>query len=213
MARERGSPMDKLVAELMIFANSTWGGLLKDGARAGIYRAQTGGKVFMTTEALPHQGMGVAQYAWCTSPLRRAVDLVNQRQLIALLKQQPAPYPNDDDVLKVIIRDFDQSYQAYNDFQTRMERYWCLQYLIQEQLTEVTASVWRENLVRLDGMFFITKVPSLPTLKVGTKVSLTIKHIDTLLMELNCQFKQVIEQVSDAMIAENEGSDVVVGDQ
>ena len=205
--------MDKLVAELMIFANSTWGGLLKDGARAGIYRAQTGGKVFMTTEALPHQGMGVAQYAWCTSPLRRAVDLVNQRQLIALLKQQPAPYPNDDDVLKVIIRDFDQSYQAYNDFQTRMERYWCLQYLIQEQLTEVTASVWRENLVRLDGMFFITKVPSLPTLKVGTKVSLTIKHIDTLLMELNCQFKQVIEQVSDAMIAENEGSDVVAGDQ
>ena len=213
VARERGSPMDKLVAELMIFANSTWGGLLKDGARAGIYRAQTGGKVFMTTEALPHQGMGVAQYAWCTSPLRRAVDLVNQRQLIALLKQLPAPYPNDDDVLKVIIRDFDQTYQAYNDFQTRMERYWCLQYLIQEQLTEVTASVWRENLVRLDGMFFITKVPSLPTLKVGTKVSLTIKHIDTLLMELNCQFKQVIEQASDAMIAENEGSDVVVGDQ
>jgi exoribonuclease-2 len=192
VARERGSPMDKLVAELMIYANSTWGGLLKEGNRAGIYRAQTGGKVFMTTEATEHQGMGLAQYAWCTSPLRRAVDLVNQRQLIALLNQEEAPYQAGGDQLKTIMRNFDQTYQSYSEFQTRMERYWCLQYLIQEKLTEVMATVWRENLVRLDGMFFITKVPSLPDLKVGTKVSLEINHIDTLLMELNCKFKEVI---------------------
>ncbi len=193
VARERGSPMDKLVAELMIYANSTWGGVLKEGGFAGLYRAQTGGKVFMTTEATPHQGMGLEQYAWCTSPLRRAVDLVNQRQLVALLNIEEAPYSTEDDQLKTIMRNFDQTYQTYNEFQTRMERYWCLQYLIQEDLTEVTATIWRENLVRLDGMFFITKVPSLPELKVGTKVLLEIKHIDTLLMELNCKFKQVIE--------------------
>ena len=47
--------------------------------------------------------------------------------------------------------------------------------------------------MRLDGMFFITKVPSLPETKVGTKVSLEVKAIDTLLMELNCKFKHVIE--------------------
>ncbi len=193
VARERGSPMDKLVAELMIYANSTWGGLLKDGNRAGIYRAQTGGKVFMTTEATEHQGMGLAQYAWCTSPLRRAVDLVNQRQLIALLNAQEAPYTADGDALKTMMRNFDQTYQTYNEFQTRMERYWCLQYLIQEKLTEVTATVWREKLVRLDDMIFITKVPGLPELKVGTQVVLAITAVDTLLMELTCQFKQVVE--------------------
>jgi exoribonuclease II len=191
--RERGSPMDKLVAELMIYANSHWGGLLKEANIAGIYRAQTGGKVFMTSTAEPHQGLGVAQYAWCTSPLRRAVDLINQRQIIAMLKSEPAPYNAADGKLNVIMRNFDQTYNAYSEFQTRMERYWCLQYLIQEMLTEVTATVWRENLVRIDGMFYITKVPSLPELKVGTKVSLEIKHIDTLLMELNCKFKGVIE--------------------
>lgn len=193
VARERGSPMDKLVAELMIYANSHWGGLLKEAAFAGIYRAQTGGKVFMTSAAEPHQGLGVAQYAWCTSPLRRAVDLINQRQLIAMLNSEPAPYNAADGKLNVIIRNFDQTYNAYSEFQTRMERYWCLQYLIQEQLLEVTATVWRENLVRIDGMFFITKVPSLPELKVGTKVLLEIKHIDTLLMELNCKFKNIID--------------------
>ena len=193
IARERGSPMDKLVAELMIYANATWGAELQQGGFAGIYRAQTGGKVFMTTEVTPHQGLGVAQYAWSTSPLRRAVDLVNQRQMIALLNNEPAPYAAKDGKLQTIIRDFELTYTAYSDFQTRMERYWCLQYLIQEKLTEVTATVWRENLVKIDGMFFITKVPSLPELKVGTRVSLEIKQIDTLLIELTCKFKHVIE--------------------
>ena len=208
VARERGSPMDKLVAELMIYANSHWGGLLKEANIAGIYRAQTGGKVFMTHAAEPHQGLGVAQYTWCTSPLRRAVDLVNQRQLIAMLKSEAAPYNAADGKLNVIIRNFDQTYNAYSEFQTRMERYWCLQYLIQEKLTEVTATIWRDNLVRVDGMFYITKVPSLPTtgspeLKVGTKVLLEIKHIDTLLMELSCKFKSVIESAVIEVIEES----------
>ena len=198
VARERGSPMDKLVAELMIYANSHWGGLLKEAGFAGIYRAQTGGKVFMTTKAEPHQGLGVAQYAWSTSPLRRAVDLVNQRQLIAMLNAETAPYNEKDGKLNVIMRNFDQTYNAYSEFQTRMERYWSLQYLIQENASEISAVVWRDNLVKIDGMFFITKVPSLPTtslpeLKVGTKVLLEIKHIDTLLMELNCKFKSIVE--------------------
>ena len=208
VSRERGSPMDKLVAELMIYVNSHWGGLLKEAKMAGIYRAQTGGKVFMTYKAEPHIGLGVAQYAWCTSPLRRAVDLVNQRQLIAMLQMQTAPYNAEDGKLNVIIRNFDQTYSAYSEFQTRMERYWCLQYLIQEKLTEMSATVWRDNLVRIDGMFYITKVPSLPTtgvleLKVGTKVLLEIKNIDTLLMELNCKFKAVIESEPFVAVEEN----------
>lgn len=210
VARERGSPMDKLVAELMIYANSTWGGLLKESGFAGIYRAQTGGKVFMTVEAAEHQGMGLEQYAWCTSPLRRAVDLVNQRQIVAMLNQQEAPYTTHGDTLKTMMRNFDQTYQTYNDFQMRMERYWCLQYLIQEQLKEVTATVWRENLVRLDGMIFITKVPGLPVLKVGTRILLKINRIDPLLMELGCQFKQVVEdeKEEETLGGESENADV-----
>ena len=203
VARERGSPMDKLVAELMIYANSHWGGLLKEAEFAGIYRAQTGGKVFMTSKAEPHTGLGVAQYAWSTSPLRRAVDLINQRQLIAMINAEAPPYNAADGKLNVIMRNFDQTYNAYSEFQTRMERYWCLQYLLQENATEISAVVWRDNLVKIDGMFYITKVPSLPELKVGTKVLLEIKHIDTLLMELNCKFKSVIESEVVAVVEEN----------
>ncbi len=55
VGRRRGSPMDKLVAELMIEANSQWGALLAEHKLPGIYRAQNGGKVYVITQAEPHQ--------------------------------------------------------------------------------------------------------------------------------------------------------------
>ncbi len=190
--RKRGAPMDKLVAELMIHANAHWGGMLAEQQIPGIYRAQMGGKVYMTTEAEPHQGLGVAQYAWSTSPLRRAVDLINQRQMIALLQGTEPAYPKNSDALTTAMREFDLAYNAYNEFQTRMERYWCLQALIQDSVPEVSATVWRENLVRLDGMPYITKVHSLPELAPGVRVQLEVKRVDPLLMELDCRYKGVV---------------------
>ena len=72
-----------------------------------------------------------------------------------------------------------------------------------EEGCEAVATIWRDNLVRIDGMFYITKVPSLPELKVGTKVLLEIKHIDTLLMELNCKFKAAISsEISETAVIE-----------
>jgi exoribonuclease II len=200
--RQRGSPMDKLVAELMIEANSQWGGLLAEYGLPGIYRAQNGGKVYMTTKAEGHQGLGVKQYAWCTSPLRRAVDLINQRQIIAAITHAEPVYLPEHDEIVGHMRNFDQTYNAYNEFQTRMERYWCLQYLVQENITEIDATVWRENLVRLDNLPYMTKVHSLPELKAGTKVHLEVKKIDTLLMELDCKFIGVIEAPVIAIVEE-----------
>ncbi|HNN16613.1 MAG TPA: RNB domain-containing ribonuclease, partial [Giesbergeria sp.] len=85
--RKRGAPLDLIVAEAAIVANSTWGNLLAEHGVPGIYRSQAslapGVKVRMGTKALPHAGIGVKSYAWATSPLRRYVDLVNQWQIIA----------------------------------------------------------------------------------------------------------------------------------
>lgn len=197
VARRRGSPMDKLVAELMIEANSQWGLLLKEHAIPGIYRAQNGGKVYMTLQAEPHQGLGVGQYAWSTSPLRRAVDLLNQRQVISVLRAEAPVYPPSSDLLASAMRNFDQTYNAYNEFQTRMERYWCLQYLLQENIQETGATVWRENLVRLDKLPYITKVHSLPELAPGARVKLEIRQVDTLMMELDTKFKGVETPVAE----------------
>jgi len=192
--RHRGSPMDKVVAELMIEANHQWGALLATHEVPGLYRAQNGGKVYMTTKAEPHQGLGVAQYAWSTSPLRRAVDLINQRQIISVVQSAEPAYPKSSGNLTTHMRNFELTYQAYSEFQMRMERYWCLQYLIQEQVHELQATVWRENLVRLDDLPYMTKVYGLPVLKAGTRVSLQVQEVDTLMMELRTKFLQVLEQ-------------------
>ncbi len=201
VGRARGAPMDKLVAELMIEANHQWGALLASHQVPGLYRAQMGGRVYMTTKAEPHQGLGVAQYAWSTSPLRRAVDLINQRQMISVIQNKPPAYPLNSDALTTHMRQFEVTYKAYSEFQARMERYWCLQFLIQEGFLEagkqeIHATVWRENLVRLDHMPYMTKVYGLPELKPGTRVSLQVKEIDTLTMDLRTQFVQVLDEVS-----------------
>ncbi|MET0312473.1 MAG: RNB domain-containing ribonuclease, partial [Burkholderiaceae bacterium] len=73
--RRRGAPLDLIVAEAMILANSTWGGWLHELGVPAIYRSQAslapGVKVRMGTKAAPHAGIGVKSYAWSTSPLRR----------------------------------------------------------------------------------------------------------------------------------------------
>lgn len=189
VSRHRGSPMDKVVAELMIEANSQWGALLHEHGIPGIYRAQNNGKVYMTMKAEPHHGLGVSQYTWCTSPLRRMVDLVNQRQIISILQQTEPVYARGSDLLGTVMRDFDLAYNAYHEFQHRMERYWCLQYLHQEGLAEIGATVLRENLVRLDNMPYITKVHSLPNLPTGARVQLEIRRLDFLEIELDTRFK------------------------
>jgi len=131
--RRRGSPIDKVVSELMILVNSEWGRHLAEHGFVGIYRTQSGGKVKMSTVAAPHQGLGVAQYMWSSSPLRRYVDMVNQRQIIAMLRDGEPAYPKNDPALYAAMRDFDTMYTIYGDFQKTMERYWCLRWLLQEQ--------------------------------------------------------------------------------
>ena len=211
VGRSRGSPMDKLVAELMIEANNQWGALLAVHEVPGLYRAQMGGKVYMTTKAEPHQGLGVAQYAWSTSPLRRAVDLINQRQIISVVQNTPPAYSPKSDVLTTHMRNFEITYKSYSEFQTRMERYWCLQYLIQEHIEEVHATVWRENIVRIDFPPYMTKVYGLPELKPGSRVGLKVQEVDTLLMELRTKFIGLLEEapVSTDLLAIEEETDYV----
>jgi exoribonuclease-2 len=184
--RRRGSPVDKLVSELMIFVNSSWGKLLADNQFAAIYRAQSGGKTRMTDQPAPHQGLGVAQYTWASSPLRRYVDLINQRQLLALLNNEAPAYAQRDERLLNAMRQFDITYDAYADFQRNMERYWCLRYLEQENIREANATVLRENLVRFDALPLVAKVADLPETVPGTPVRVAIQSINFWEVDLRC---------------------------
>jgi exoribonuclease-2 len=177
----------------MIVANSTWGGLLAEQGVPAIYRAQTGGKVRMTTSPLPHEGLGVKQYAWSSSPLRRYVDLINQWQLIACLNGDTPYFGAKSDALFAAMRDFDLTYSAYAEFQRGMERYWCLRWLRQEGVLGIDATIRRENLVKLDHLPLIQRVPSAPELKTGQRIHLSVESIDFLTLELNCRYVETLE--------------------
>lgn len=189
--RRRGSPIDKVVSELMILVNSTWGKQLDEHGFPGIYRTQNNGKVKMSTVAAPHQGLGVAQYMWSSSPLRRYVDMVNQRQIIAMLDGGEPVYAKNDPALYAVLRDFETMYGIYNDFQRQMERYWCLRYIQQEKLAEVQGTVIRENLVRLSNIPLVFKAHSMPEQPAGSKVTLGVGEIDLLDLILHTRFISV----------------------
>jgi exoribonuclease-2 len=176
--RQRGNPVDLSVSELMIFVNAEWGKLLAENGVAAIYRTQANFKTRMGLEALPHAGLGVAQYAWSSSPLRRYVDLANQRQLVALISREAAPFARRSPELFELARRFEIAYDAYNEFQRGMERYWVLRYFEQQGTTQFAASVIRDDLVRAETLPFVVRVPGMPAQPAKTRVWIGVSDID-----------------------------------
>jgi exoribonuclease-2 len=190
--RKRGAPLDKLVAELMILANSTWGELLAERDIAALYRVQSVGKVRMSVHPEPHEGLGVSCYAWMTSPLRRYVDLLNQWQLAAALGGSRAPFARNSDALLGALRAFEVTYARYDEHQRAMESYWSLRWLQQEGISHIEAAVLRENLVRFAGLPLTMRVPSLPELVSGTRVRLELKDLDLLERTVTCTYRETL---------------------
>jgi exoribonuclease-2 len=190
--RRRGAPLDKLVSELMILANTSWGELLAERDVAALYRVQTYGKVRMSVHPEPHEGLGVSCYAWLSSPLRRYVDLVNQWQLVAALSGARAPFARNSDALLSALRAFETTYARYDEHQRAMENYWCLRWLLQEKVEEVDALLLRENLVRLAGLPLVARVPSLPQLEPGVRVRLRVDAVDLLERSLACSYRATL---------------------
>lgn len=192
--RLRGSPMDKLVAELMIHANMTWGKLLDASGIPGLYRAQGGGKVRMTTVAAPHEGLGVDCYAWSSSPLRRYVDLVNQWQIISVLQGTDPAFAPKSAELMAAMRDFELTYAEYAEFQRGMERYWCLRWLRQHAHSQAEARVLRDNVVRFEAIPLVIKVHSLPPQLPGSRVRLAVEGSDLIDVELETRYLETLSE-------------------
>ena len=195
-ARKRGAPLDKLVSELMIFANTAWGEQLAEKDIAGIYRVQSSGKVRLSVHAEMHEGLGVSSYCWMTSPLRRYVDLVNQWQLAAGLRGRRPPFARNTEALLAALRAFEVTTAGYDEHQRAMEKYWCLRWLVQERLAEAEGVVLRENLVRFDRLPLVVRVPSLPELDTGTRVRLALGLPDLIGRTLECSWHETLGQVS-----------------
>ena len=219
--RQRGAPLDLMVAEAMILANSTWGNWMAELGVPGIYRSQAsllpGVKVRMGTKALPHAGIGVPSYAWSTSPLRRYTDLVNQWQIIACAKHGStaalaAPFKPKDAELFSIISAFDGAYGAYNAYQNGMERFWTLQYLKQHNITELSATVFKAfpgqpPMARADDLPLVLPVFGGGDLPRGAHVQLRLSEIDDISLDISGHLLQLLEADAPSSGEETEVTD------
>ena len=214
--RQRGAPLDLIVAEAMILANSTWGQWLAEHGVPGIYRSQAslapGVKVRMGTKALPHAGLGVKSYAWSTSPLRRYTDLVNQWQIIACIKHGRtaalvAPFKPKDAELFSIISAFDAAYSAYNAYQNGIERFWTLKYLQQNKITELVATAFKDNLVRADELPLVLAATGAVGLPRGAKVRIKLGEIDEITLDVSGAVIERLDGVMPTAAEEAESDD------
>lgn len=219
--RRRGAPLDLIVSEAMILANSSWGGWLGELGVPGLYRSQAslapGIKVRMGTRALPHAGLGVKSYAWSTSPLRRYTDLVNQWQIIAAARHGKtaalaAPFKPKDADLFSILSGFDAAYSAYNAHQGGMERFWTLKYLEQQGITEIEATLVKDvpngALVRADTLPLVFQVTGTQGLQRGAHVRVKLGEIDEIALDVHgTVIARLDDTAAEAVSEEESGED------
>ncbi|WP_137734023.1 ribonuclease catalytic domain-containing protein [Pseudaquabacterium pictum] len=214
--RKRGAPLDLIVSEAMILANCHWGGFIAEHGVPGIYRSQAsmapGIKVRMGTKPAPHAGMGVPQYTWATSPLRRYVDLVNQWQIIAAARHGRtaalvAPFKPKDAMLFSVISQFDAAYTAYNDFQRAIERFWTLRWLQQNSIAELDGVALKDGLVRADTLPLVFKALGCEALPRNAHVRVRITGIDLLTLDLHANLASRLDDAPAAQAADEAGDD------
>jgi exoribonuclease II len=214
--RRRGAPLDLIVAEAMILANSTWGSWLAELGVPAIYRSQAslapGVKVRMGTKALPHAGIGVKSYAWSTSPLRRYTDLVNQWQIIAAARHGrtaalAAPFKPKDAELFSIISGFDAAYAAYNSHQGGMERFWTLKYVQQQGMTELAGTLFKDGMVRADDLPLVLPVLGADGLPRGARLRVKLGEIDLITLDVKGTVIERLDVEAQPMAADEDGED------
>ena len=138
---------------------------------------------------------------------------MNQWQIISCVRHGrtaalAAPFKQRDTELFAIISGFDAAYSAYNGFQSGIERYWTLKYLQQNGITELTATFFKDNLVRADDLPLVLPAAGAQGLPRGTRVRVKLGAIDEITLDIH---STVIERLDaepeDAAAAEGEDLD------
>ncbi len=203
--RDRETPSQLLVAECMILANHCAALLLKEKEYPALYRKQSKPSQKINHEEEPtllqtltrrkhfsridintrpglHSGLGLTCYTTITSPLRKYLDLVTQRQLAALLRGAPPLYSAGD--LKKISMDLQPVLTKVALVEQERKRYWVLKLLkkrrgkkIEALVLEKKSRYWR--IVLTDYLFEVNmKASSSADINPGDLAVVIIEHVD-----------------------------------
>lgn len=146
------TPSHEIVSEAMILANYLGARFLADHQVPALYRCQAPpreeleqvsnptlfhlwqnrrrlSRVLLDPEPQPHWGLGLPVYTTLSSPIRRYLDLLLQRQLAAALAGQPLPYSREE--LEDLAMTLEGTLRRAAILKTRRQRYWLIKYLSQ----------------------------------------------------------------------------------
>ncbi|MEF9996081.1 MAG: RNB domain-containing ribonuclease, partial [Burkholderiaceae bacterium] len=122
-------------------------------------------------------------------------------------------YPYGDAEMFAIVSSFDAAYSAYAEFQAKMERYWGLRWLMQEGVERIGATVIKGDVLRLDGLPFVQRIPGLPELPRGQKVELDVLGTDLIDLLLESRLRDILSgQTADDVDEEEEVVDVTLAE-
>src|SRR3972149_8367957 len=197
-----------VVSELMVLMNWLSGRFFKEKGIPGIFRSQLEpvsedarlldendplfplraikylkpSRIGLSSE--PHFSLGVDAYVQITSPIRRYLDLVLQRQIIGELDGQGAPYTEEE--LERLYPQVEVGIREKKMVERARERYWLLKHLKGLEGKEIKAIVssLRDSTISIYLLDYLLEVPvpysSEMDLKEGDTVHLIVEHVDPL---------------------------------
>lgn len=166
--RRDKSHVNNVVESLMRFVNTQWGEKISQANIGGLYRynGYTLAKYPSTSDTVP--------YMWVSSPLRRFVDLINQKLLLSLLSDSE---PCHED-WKQLAKRYELKRASARAFQQMMESHWAMSILSQQAKPIIEAvDVTRRGQIRLKN-YPIAVQAATPLLDDSPAVRLQINSLD-----------------------------------
>jgi len=133
-----------------------------------------------------HSGLGLDAYLQGTSPIRRYVDLCNQRQILAALQVGSARFSRAE--MEEILYSTEEPLSTATAVSRETRRFWLMRYLSQrierkgKEGRIITGTVLRTDmkfpLIELDEVFMPTPVKCAGPVKPGDRVTLRISSVE-----------------------------------
>ena len=212
---DQETPSRLIIGEMMIFYNWMVARFCRDNRIPVLYRTQEEpserlsigqadylfsmfrqlrklNPLLIATEPKPHNGLGLDTYTNATSPIRRYLDLVMQRQLRGFLLEQPTVY--DEEALEKIRLTVEPILRDQAVVKRNRTRYWIQKYLRQhlgERYPALVLDTLRSNYrVLLKDQLLVTELRREDGLGLmnGQNIMVRIKAADPWLDKLTLEY-------------------------
>jgi exoribonuclease II len=185
---DNGSPSRQLVAEFMVLSNFVMARFTSERRIPMVYRVQAGAtaefsgqRPHLSLHPEFHAGVGLDCYVQASSPIRRYMDLVLQRQLLGALAEQVSPAYSAEELLSVLA-DAEIAEAEGRELERKAKRYWLLRYL-QAHPADATleATVLRDGAsAELDAYAVRGALRGAPNLASRRRILVRISRVDPL---------------------------------